>query len=200
MSQPETPDPAPEEPQPPSPELLDRAREILSHVEMIGVRASTIHAELAEGVPAGATATMVMFDVDLAFAAEDGVFGNRFDYRFEVLAEPGDDERGEFLARIQFSLLVDYRVDEGYIPPADAADHVASTTGYFAAYPYARELLQSLTARLHIDPVVLGLLNRGTLRPGSISVVSSTGEGHRGPDAGEDGPPRATTSTSNAEP
>lgn len=186
MSQPETADPAPQELQPPTPELLERARELLSHVDMIGVRASTIQAELAEGIPAGATPSAVTFDVDLAFAADDGVFGNRFDYKVEVLAEPGDDERGEFLARIHFSLLVDYRVDDGYTPPTDAADHVASTTGYFAAYPYARELLQSLTARLHIDPVVLGLLNRGTLRPGSISVVSSTGQYHPGLDAGED--------------
>jgi hypothetical protein len=166
---------------------------------MIGVRASAIEAKVAEGTPAGATASTVTFDVDLAFAAEEGIFGNRFDYRFEVLAEPGDDERGEFLARIQFSLLVDFRVDEGYTPPTDAADHVASTTGYFAAYPYARELLQSLTARLQIDPVVLGLLNRGTLRPGSVSVVSSTWQGHREPDAGEDEQPPSNEVTKSAD-
>jgi hypothetical protein len=165
-----------EEDAPPSPQLLERAKDLLAHAELIDVRPCRIVAELADGIPAGVTPTRVTFDVDLAFAAEESILGNRFDYRFELLGGLGGEGSPEPLARVEFSLLVDYRVEEGYAPELDAAEFVAGTTGYFAAYPYARELLQLLTSKLQVDPVVLGLINRGTLKPGSIGIPSSFGE------------------------
>ncbi len=103
----------------------------------------------------------------MSFAADEGIYGNRFDYSFVL---KGDDE-DEPLGTIEFSLVLDYDVDEDYEPGLEAADFVTSTTGYFAAYPYARELFQSLASRLQFDPVVLGLIKRGTLRPGTVSIA-----------------------------
>jgi hypothetical protein len=106
-------------------------------------------------------------NVGLSFAAHPGMYGNRVDYEFVVGGE-GEDQR---LGIIEFSVLLDYRVDEGFTPDAEAADFVTSTTGYFAAYPYARELFQSLAGRLQFDPIVLGMIKRGSLRPGTISIA-----------------------------
>jgi hypothetical protein len=106
-------------------------------------------------------------DLALSFAADDGVYGNRFDYSFVLKGDADEDTLG----RVEFSLLLDYDVVEGYKPDLEAAEFVTGTTGYFAAYPYARELFESLAGRLQFDPVVLGLIKRGSMRPGSISVV-----------------------------
>lgn len=74
-------------------------------------------------------------------------------------------------------------VDDGdYVMTDAAADVLCSTTGLFAAYPYARELAQSLTTRLQQDPLVLGLLPRGGTTPAAVTRVS----GHRSP-SGSDG-------------
>jgi hypothetical protein len=155
----------------PSPELLLRAQELLSSVELLNVRPSSISADVDLGSPPGTHVGSIQMDTALAFAAEEGVYGNRFDYKFRLMS---DDPDGDPLATIEFSLLLDYGVKEGFTPDMEAAEWVTGTTGYFAAYPYARELFQSLAVRLQLDPVVLGLVKRGELRPGTIRTARSS--------------------------
>lgn len=167
MPQPEGRDPAADEPTAPSPELLSKAQELLSNVELLDIRPCTIAASIEQGVAPGTHVASVEMDLALSFAADGGVYGNRFDYSFVLKGDADEDTLG----RVEFSLLLDYDVVEGYKPDLEAAEFVTGTTGYFAAYPYARELFESLAGRLQFDPVVLGLIKRGSMRPGSISVV-----------------------------
>lgn len=164
MQQPES---APDEVGAPSAEVRAKAQELLSHVELLDIRPCRITASMEQWVAPGTHVAEVDMDLAMSFAADEGVYGNRFDYSFVL---KGDDE--EPLGTIEFSLLLDYDVDEGYEPDVEAADFVTGTTGYFAAYPYARELFQSLASRLQFDPVVLGLIKRGTLRPGTVSIAT----------------------------
>ena len=173
MSPPNADNPDPEPPEleksvAPSPELLLKAQELLSNVELLDIRACSISASIDLNSAPGTHVSSVEMDTALAFAAEEGVYGNRLDYRFEL---KGDDPNNDALGTIEFSLLLDYGVAEGFTPDLEAADYVTGTTGYFAAYPYARELLQSLAVRLQLDPIVLGLVKRGELRPGTIAVA-----------------------------
>lgn len=149
----------------PSEEVVDAAKDLLANVELLDIRPTSLSASLAEGVGPGTHVDEVRMDVALSYAAEEGIYGNRFDYSFELVGQ------GETLGEIKFSIVIDYGVEEGFVPATDAADFVTSTTGYFAAYPYARELFQSLVARLQFDPVVLGMLKRGSMRPGSITLT-----------------------------
>lgn len=151
---------------PATPVVPAGARELLENAELVDVRPIDISASLAEGVSPGARVAAVRIDAVPNYAVGLGAYGNRFDYRFEMLAE---DESA--VATVTFSLVVDYAVGEDYLPDAEAADFVTTTTGFFAAYPYARELVQSLTARLQVDAVVLGMLKRGTMRPGSVTIA-----------------------------
>ena len=144
-----------------------KAQELLSRVQLRDVRPCSISAVLEQAVAPSTHVASVEMDLAMSFAADAGIYGNRFDYSFVL---KGDDE-DEVLGTIEFSLVLDYEVDEDYVPDVEAADFVTSTTGYFAAYPYARELFQSLASRLQFDPVVLGLIKRGTLRPGTVSVA-----------------------------
>jgi hypothetical protein len=167
MSQSDRLDQAGDTPEPPSPELLAKVQDLLSNVELLDVRPCAISASIERGVAPGAHVSVVEMDLGLSFAANKGVFSNLFDYSFEL---KGDAE-SEILGRVTFSLLLDYDVAEEYEPDREAADFVTATTGYFAAYPYARELFQSLAERLQFDPIVLGLLKRGQIRPGAVSVT-----------------------------
>ncbi len=90
---------------------------------------------------------------------------NKFTYSLDLV------ENEELLASLGFTVLVEWDVDEDFEPSAAAADHICNSTGYFAAYPYARELVQSLSTRLQLDPLVLGTLARGTKQPSGISAV-----------------------------
>jgi hypothetical protein len=155
-----------DEPTPPDGELLAKVQELLSNVELVDIRPCAIEARIENGIPPRTHVGSVGLDLDLSFTLDEGVYGNRFDYTFRLTGD-ADEELGQ----VKFSLLVDYDVTENYTPDRSAADFVTTTTGYFAAYPYARELFQSLASRLQIDPVVLGLIRRGTLQPGTISAV-----------------------------
>jgi hypothetical protein len=151
----------------PPPEVLARAHDLVAHTELLDIRPCSLSAHIQQGVAPGARVASVEIDLALSFAADKGVYANRFDYKF-VLRGGAEEET---LGTIEFSMLVDYDVDENFTPDRDAAEFVTSTTGYFAVYPYVRELFQSLAGRLQFDPVVLGLIKRGEMHPGVITVV-----------------------------
>lgn len=157
----------------PSEEVLAAAAELLRHCDIADVRPSRIDAELiVEGPQQVAT---VNFNPTLEVAAGPGFFRNRFTYVFSF---EGVDEQP--VATMEFVLVVEWSVAPGYEAPKDAAEFVASTTGYFAAFPYVRELAQATTARLGLDPLVLGILNRKELRPETIRVVVRPAAGGAG--------------------
>lgn len=152
----------------PTSDLIARAQGLLTHVEIADVRPCRINATIDERVMPASHVMSVDVELRPSYAAGEGLYANRFDFDFVLKGE----SEAEILGRISFSLLIDYRVPDGFTPEADAAEYVAGTTGYFAAHPYARELFQSLAARLQIDPMVLGLVKRGSVRPGAITVAT----------------------------
>jgi hypothetical protein len=163
-------------------ELRSKVEDLIDHVEIIDIRPCHMTAVLNnEAIPASLV-DKVNAEMAVAFTAGPGIYANRFEYRFELIGEAAL----ETLGTIEFTLVVDYRVDDGYEPDHDAASYFSSTTGYFAAYPYARELFASLASRLQFDPMVLGLIRRGTLKPGAISVLRCRPELDNDTDAEED--------------
>jgi hypothetical protein len=152
----------------PSEELRTKAQELLSHIELLDIRPLRLAASIEEGVSPGAHVTSVNMDLAISFAADTAVYGGRFDYSFLLKGDPA----GEVVGQVEFSLLVEYNVDEDFTPDVEAAAFVTRTTGYFAAYPYARELFQSLTSRLQFDPIVIGLIKRDTMKPGAVSIAT----------------------------
>lgn len=145
---------------------LEEARAALDHIELVNVVPTSIHADTHDNPNA---CSDVRFDISAQINVAPGVFSNRFRYQIELL----DDEQPT--ATLDFELQVEYEVDGDFEPSREVAEFLTSTTGLFAAYPYARELAQTLTARLQQDPVVLGLMPRGAVGP---SRVSTGGAGH----------------------
>lgn len=151
-----------------SPETKLAARKILDSCRIVDLRPTRILAELTGELR---TVTSVSFDPTLEFLAETGRFANRFSYHVEL-----KDAVDEIVAIIAFVLVVNWDVPDDLTPDPSAANFVTGTTSYFAAFPYARELLQSLSARLGLDPVVLGPLFRERLAPEAITTVHRGGQ------------------------
>jgi hypothetical protein len=146
-----------------SPETELAAHEILGSCRIVDIRPTRIQAELTGRL---GTAKSVGFEPTLEFQAETGRFANRFSYHVDI-----KDAAEQIVATIEFVLVLDWDVPDNFTPDESAANFVTGTTSYFAAFPYARELLQSLSARLGLDSVVLGPLFREHLAPEAITTV-----------------------------
>lgn len=151
----------------PSPELLQKASELIANIELFDIRPCSLMAKLSGSANPRDLVTSVKADVTLSYLNAEGQYSNRFDYYFKLNGESSEN----LLADIDFSLILDYRVTEKFTPDSEAAEFVTKTTGLFAAYPYARELVQSLAGRLQFDPIVLGHLKRGSFTPESVNVL-----------------------------
>lgn len=150
-----------------SSDAVDRyasARGLLDNCNIADIRPVHIEANLISPIPR--KYSKVGFDSTLEHAVGPGVFRNRFGFKFALA-----DDDDESVAELGFVLIVEWAVEDGYTPSAEAAEYVAKTTGYFAAYPYARELAQSTAARLGLDPLVLGILNRDETKPNAVRAT-----------------------------
>lgn len=76
------------------------------------------------------------------------------DFRFEAhTADDGEPDRR--VADIEAEFLVIYRTKATSVFPADALRHFAGLNGTYNAWPYWRELVQSLTARAGMSGVTV---------------------------------------------
>lgn len=148
----------------PTAATMAAAKELLSHCDIADVRPTRIDARLLTDF--SESIRTVAFNPTLEHASGEGAFRNRFTFAFSF---DGEDDKP--VASMEFTLIVEWTVSDDYTPTPEAAEFVTSTTGYFAAFPYVRELAQATTARLGLDPVVLGILNRNDLKPESVRVV-----------------------------
>jgi hypothetical protein len=143
-----------------TPDLSARVQNMLDHCEIANVRVVDFSGSRTEveGRPTSASITS-----ETSYFVSDEAMANR--YMWDATLSNGASET---LAELKATILVDYELLEGFSPDEDAADSISKTTGFFAAYPYVRELLQSSTARLQLDPLVLGFLMKGDQAPRSV--------------------------------
>jgi len=148
-----------------SPDLLQRALEMLKRCDIANVRLSSFQANRRDGAGDAVRADV---KVEIGYVAAEGLFANKFDWNVGLV-----DENEALVADMSATFIVEYRVAEDFIPDQEAAGHISGTTGYLAAYPYAREFFESTTARLQLDPLVFGLLRLSDMNPRSVASVTS---------------------------
>lgn len=151
----------------PSQELVERANALVANAQLRNVRPTAIRASVEENVPPGTRAKTSGMDISMSYSLGDGLYANKFDYHFDLA---GTDS-ALHLGTIDFSLILVYDISKDFIFDSEAAEFLAGTTGLFASYPYARELVQSLSARMQLEPMVLGLLKKDDLPPPLVAEV-----------------------------
>ena len=139
--------------------------EAVANCQLVNVRASKISSELCTS--GSEDVDGIQFLPEVEYLVDANVFLNRFTYKFDL-----QNAAAERLAVIEFSLLAEWAVHPDYVLEDEAANYLATTVGYLAAYPYARELLHSLTMKLGLDSVVLGTVIREQFLPGGVTIAS----------------------------
>jgi hypothetical protein len=151
---------------PPSTELQAHAQELLDNAVLENVRCTKVAARLGEGSHSRLPGD-VRTRIGRAYAIGVGAFACKYEYHIEIL-----DESEDLIAEFDLELVVDFAIaDRSFTPTEGAANFVMDTTGFFGAFPYARELLQSTSARLQLNPLVFDLLDRNHLVPRGVTTV-----------------------------
>lgn len=146
--------------------LKERVRHMLNHCEMSNVRVLEFSAKRFDEHCAPTTAHITS---ETSYQVNEDAFRNRYMWKAELV-----DDSSAPVAELNATILVEYDIREGFEPDAEAADAICSSTGFFAAYPYVRELFQSSTARLQIDPMVLGMLLAGSTHPRAVTITRTS--------------------------
>ena len=151
--------------------LKERVRNMLARCEMSNVRVLEFSAKRFDEHSEPSVAHMTS---ETSYLVNDQAFRNRYVCAAELV-----DDTGKPVAELKATLLVEYDIHEGFEPDPEAADAIAGSTGYFAAYPYVRELFQSCTSRLQLDPMVLGMLLADSTSPRGVTLtrISDYGDG-----------------------
>ena len=143
--------------------LKKRSQRMLDHCELSNVRVLEFSAKRFEDHSEPVTAHITS---ETSYLVNEIAFRNRYVWNADLV-----DGSAAPVAELSATLLVDYAICEGFEPDTEAADLIASSTGFFAAYPYVRELFQSCTARLQIDPMVLGMLLADSTHPRAVTIT-----------------------------
>lgn len=142
-------------------DLRARAQRMLDHSEIANIRVIQLSAErLTDVAPDSVNVTS-----QTSYIATDETFANRFEWQADLR-----DVDNETVAELKATIVVEFEIAEAFEPDQDAAEAIAQSTGYFAAYPYVRELFQSACIRLQLNPLVLGMLLHGSTHPRRISM------------------------------
>lgn len=141
--------------------LRQLAARVGGQAQLREVRTRSLQASL-ESLPERGRKLGYRMDTELEHARVQDRFLVQITYTVDALQRPKGRAKGEGdpFADLEFSLMAiyDLPVPEEDDYPDDELDAFAKTTVQFALYPYARELVQSLTARLGIPPLTLGTM------------------------------------------
>ena len=151
--------------------LKERVRRMLDHCELSNVRVVEFSGKRFDDHGEPVTAHLAS---EAGYLVNEHAFLNRYVWEAK-LVDANDAPVAEFNATV----LVEYDLHEGFEPDTDAAGAISGSTGYFAAYPYVRELLQSSATRLMLGPMVLGMLLAGSTRPRGVTITRATDYGSK---------------------
>lgn len=151
--------------------LRERVRSMLDHCEISNVRVQDFSAERFDDHGAPSTARI---ESETSYLVNEHAFRNRYFWKAELV-----DNASTPVAKLSATMLVEYDIREGFEADPEAAEAIAGSSGFFAAYPYVRELFQSCTSRLELDPMVLGMLFAGSTSPRGVTLtrISDYGDG-----------------------
>lgn len=118
----------------------------------------------------GSSAARFQVQIEPSYLVEH----DRIDYLFDATCYPvaEDDER---VATIKLSLIATFDAVEEVdfeVFPAETIEWVGGNFALFATYPYIREGIQSLGARLGLPNLTLDMLKRNEPLPDGLSIGS----------------------------
>jgi len=92
-------------------------------------------------------------------------FACRFTERVVLL-----NAAGQHLALVEVVCVLEFSLDDGPEPDSEELYAYAGHDAYYIADPYIREAIQTITTKLGLESVVLGILNSHERHPFTITI------------------------------
>jgi hypothetical protein len=145
--------------------LSMRVKALHERLSLQDVRFLRLSGEVVRDPPFEVHSLSVKMD-DPSVLVEPPRFACRFLHRVALM-----DESQDRLAGVETALLLEFTIEGEEHPPSDAVRTYIDRNALFLAYPYLREAVQSMTLKLGLDPVVLGVLDRGEGHPTEATLT-----------------------------
>ena len=141
----------------------DGLKRLIAEVEIEGVRLVEANAETKVRSPAdtGAVDLLVNQTAGISERQKNGTFFVVATIRARLVSEEAKEEP---LVSVETSFELQYRLPEGLRVAPQTLITFAVTNGIYNAWPYWREFVQSMFARMGLPPVVLPLLRAREVR------------------------------------
>ncbi|GGM20772.1 hypothetical protein [Micromonospora yangpuensis] len=134
-------------------------KDLVAQSDLTDIRVTKWHAELLSDGPEE------VGELDLKLSSAFRYRNGGFDIRFSVdapLVSPGGEEK---VASIQVAVVASFSLDAGERPPRDLMKSFMDQVAFFVAMPFIREGLHSLSMRIGLEPITIGLLHKGKVAP-----------------------------------
>ncbi|MEU5963879.1 hypothetical protein ABZ777_21975 [Micromonospora parva] len=134
-------------------------RDFVSRTDLVDVRVTKWHAELLT------ENTVEVGELELKVTSAFRYRGDGFDTRFSVeapLASPGGED---MVASIQLQIVATFSLSEDDRPDRLLMRKFMDQVALFVAMPFIREGLHSLSTRIGLEPITIGLLHQGKGSP-----------------------------------
>ncbi len=136
-------------------------REFVARTDLKEVRVTKWHAELLADEPTEVGKLALKFKS--AFRYRNTGFDTRFTIEAPITAQGSEDD----LANLQVEVLASFDLEGDAKPDKALLKEFTEQVALVVVMPFIREGLHSLSLRIGLDPVTLGLLHRGNDYPTS---------------------------------
>ncbi|MFG3557425.1 hypothetical protein ACGGAQ_23865 [Micromonospora sp. NPDC047557] len=134
-------------------------RDLVSRADLLDVRVAKWHAELLTD------SAVEVGELEVRVESAWRLRGDGFETRFNVdapLASPSGEDQ---VASIQVNIIANFSLSEGEKPNRALMRKFIDQVAFFVVMPFIREGLHSLSMRIGLEPITIGLLHQGKETP-----------------------------------
>lgn len=108
-----------------------------------------------------ATKVEIPLEIEVSILSQESKNVLPYAARFTLIATDKETQKKAF--EIQVSFCVVYRIKDDYAPTQEEVEAFGATSAIFNAWPYVREIVQSLVIRMDLPPFTLPPVTIGQL-------------------------------------
>ncbi|MTK05445.1 hypothetical protein [Micromonospora sp. CP22] len=132
---------------------------LVAQADLTDIRVTKWHAELLSDTPAE------VGELDLKVASAFRLSDEGFDTRFSVDAPLVSRGGGERVASVQMVVVASFSLASQKKPEKELLSAFMDQVAFFVVMPFIREGLHSLSMRIGLEPITIGLLHQGKATP-----------------------------------
>lgn len=137
--------------------------DLVHKAELLDVRVVKWHGELLTKAPSSIETDEISISIESSFRVVEEGFDCRYNVKLPIVSN------GAHVANIEVATIASFKLPAGMEPSRDDVRAFMGSVGYFVAMPFIREAVQTMSVRLGLDALTLGLLVQGQDSPASAT-------------------------------